>query len=98
MSATEKSADKIAADLKQLVRDSEELLLNTAGDLGEKADEARQRLTDALQAARSVCGKLEGTALEGVKCADSAIRSHPYQSVGVAVGIGILIGALVTRK
>jgi len=26
------------------------------------------------------------------------IRTHPYKSIGVAFGIGLLIGVLVTRK
>ena len=34
----------------------------------------------------------------GAKATDKVIREHPYQSIGVAFGIGVLIGVLVTRK
>ena len=30
--------------------------------------------------------------------ADKTIRDHPYQSIGGAFGVGLLIGVLVTRK
>ena len=30
--------------------------------------------------------------------ADVVIRDHPYQSIGIAFGVGVLIGVLVARK
>jgi ElaB/YqjD/DUF883 family membrane-anchored ribosome-binding protein len=42
--------------------------------------------------------KTATTAKATVKKADTAIRTHPYESLGVAFGIGLLIGVLVTRK
>jgi len=41
---------------------------------------------------------LEGKAIDGAKTADKTIRDHPYQSIGIAVGVGLLIGVLVARK
>ena len=32
------------------------------------------------------------------KKADTIIRDHPYESIGVAFGVGLLLGVLVTRK
>ena len=98
MSANELNTDKLVADLKRVVRDSEELLLATAGAAGDKAQEVRERLTDALETAKRTCHRLEEKAVEGAKAADRAVREHPYQSIGVAFGIGLLIGVLVTRK
>ena len=98
MSANELNTDKLVADLKRVVRDSEELLLATAGAAGDKAQEVRERLTDALETAKRTCHRLEEKAVEGAKAADRVVREHPYQSIGVAFGIGLLIGVLVTRK
>ena len=36
--------------------------------------------------------------IAGAKAADKTIRDHPYESIGVAFGLGLLIGVLVTRK
>lgn len=98
MSATEPNTDKLVSDLKRLVADSEELLHATKDAAGEKAREVRERLNDALDAAKRSCHRLEEKAVESAKAADKTIREHPYQSIGVAFGVGLLIGVLVTRK
>lgn len=98
MSATELRADKLVTDLKRIVHDSEEILHATKDAVGEKAHEVRERLTNALESAKRTCRQLEEKAIEGAKAADRTIRDHPYQSLGVAFGVGLLIGALVTRR
>ncbi len=92
------STDKIVTDLKRVVRDSEELLQASAGAAGEKAHEMRERLTRTLESAKAACHRLEDKAIDGAKATDRVIREYPYQSIGVAFGIGLLIGVLVTRK
>ena len=96
--STELNTDRLVTDLKRIVEDSEALLHATKDAVGEKAGEVRQRLTDALAAARHSCRHLEDKALNSAKAADKTIREHPYQSIGVAFGLGLLIGVLVTRK
>lgn len=94
--------ERVMADLKSLVRDSEDLLKATAGDVSEKAKEARLRVTAALERARATCENVQEQTLAKAKAAakqaDTVIRQHPYESIGVAFGIGLLIGVLVTRK
>ncbi len=94
--------ERVLQDLKTLARDSEALLLATVGDLSEKAKEARARLSDALEKAKATCAVLQeqtvASAKAAAKKADTAIRDHPYQSIGVAFGIGVLVGVLVARK
>ena len=98
MSATELNTDKLVTDLKRIVTDSEEFLHATKDAVGDKAHEVRKRLADGLEAAKRTCRRLEEKTVEGAKAADRTIREHPYQSLGVAFGVGLLIGALVTRK
>ena len=57
-----------------------------------------RRLSQTLESAKVACRRLEEKAIEGAKATDKVIREHPYQSIGVAFGIGLLIGVLVTRK
>lgn len=98
MKATELNTDKLVTDLKRIVNDSEELLHATKDVAGEKAHEMRERLTEAMESAKRTCQRMEEKAIEGAKAADRTIREHPYQSIGVAFGLGLLIGVLVTRK
>lgn len=92
------NTEKLSSDLKRVVRDSEELLQATAGAVGDKAKEVRERLSETLERAKRTCGQLEEKAIESVKAADRVVRKHPYESIGVALGIGLLIGVLVGRK
>jgi ElaB/YqjD/DUF883 family membrane-anchored ribosome-binding protein len=94
--------ERVVADLKSLVRDSEDLLKATAGDVSEKARETRARVSAALERAKETCVNLQeqtaATARTAAKKADTVIREHPYESLGVAFGVGLLIGVLVMRK
>lgn len=92
------SRDKIKDDLKTLVHDTESLLKATAGDMSEKAKEARNRLQSALARAKESCQVLEEKTVAAAKATDKVIREHPYESIGIAFGVGLLIGVLVTRK
>ena len=89
-------------DLKSLARDAEDLLKATAGDASEKAKEARERLGAALERAKSTCEDAQDQGIATVKAAakkaDTVIRDHPYETIGVAFGVGLLIGVLLRRR
>ena len=93
---------KLVQDLKVVMHDAEALLKATAGEVGEKAREARVRLAASIESARTGLHNIEEKAIAQAKAAatatDKVIREHPYQSIGVAFGVGLLIGVLVTRK
>ena len=90
--------EKLADDLRALVHDAEELLKSGAEEAGEKAAELRARLRTSLDKAKDTCRKLEGHAIESAKAADRVIRSHPYESMGIAFGVGVLLGVLINRR
>ena len=66
--------------------------------LGQLSPEARAKLANALDSARESIEQLEDKVVAGAKTADKTIREHPYESIGIALGIGLLIGVLVSRK
>ena len=91
------SMDKLINDFKAVMRDGEALIKGSAGDLGEKAREARARLDASLAAAKRNFHRAEARAWEGARVTDEVIREHPYESVGIAFGVGLLLGVLITR-
>jgi ElaB/YqjD/DUF883 family membrane-anchored ribosome-binding protein len=95
---TTEANERLAADIKLLARDAEELLRATAGEAGEKIKEVRERLSKAVESARSTCENLQDQTAETAKAADQTIRDHPYESMGIALGVGVLIGLLVGRR
>jgi ElaB/YqjD/DUF883 family membrane-anchored ribosome-binding protein len=97
MTKTE-ATEQLAADTKALVRDVEELLKATAGEAGDKLKEVRQRLAKALESVKATSEYIQDKTVETAKAADQTIREHPYESIGIAFGVGILIGFLVGRR
>ena len=97
-SEIEKSTEKLLQDLKEVVRDGEELLRAGAEDLGERGAVAREKLAAALEVAKETQRRLQQSAIEGARAADTYIRANPYQSIGISFGIGMLIGLLAARR
>lgn len=95
---TAEANEQLAKDLKAVVHDAEELLKATAGQAGEKVTEVRHRLEAALESAKGTCHCLEEKTVAAAKATDLCIRKHPYESIGVAFGLGLLIGVLVIRR
>lgn len=100
--STQVTNEKLAADLKAIVRDTEILLKDTSEALGEKAAEARKRLESSLREAKSRLMDAERLVLEKTKqtakATDEFVHDHPWQAVGIAAGVGFLIGYLIRRK
>ena len=78
-------------DLRAVIADAEELLRATAGEAAPKVQEVRARAEETLRNARE---RLQGTGRQ----LDAQVREHPWAAVGVAAGIGLLVGVLLARK
>ena len=96
--STQEANNKLAGDLQSVMRDAEELMKATSGQTGERVSEIRSRLTAAMETAKATAHRLQEKAVEAAKATDHVIREHPYESLGVAFGVGLLIGVLVGRR
>lgn len=85
-------------NLKILIRDAESMLADVGSDAGEKVGELRERLRAALLDGRSRFQRMRISARDGLCQCNDYVRTHPYQAVGVAVGIGALVGVIVSRR
>jgi ElaB/YqjD/DUF883 family membrane-anchored ribosome-binding protein len=93
-----KHTQVIVNDMGTLVEDARALMAATADVAGEKVSEARERLAAALDSAKEVAGRVRDKAVEGAQAADEAVRENPYQAIGIAFGVGALLGYLVARR
>ena len=93
-----KHGQAIGDDLAVLASDARALVSATADVAGEKVVAARQRLAAALDSGKEVYGRAKEKAMEGAKVADRAVRENPYQTMGIAFGLGALIGFLFGRR
>jgi len=85
-------------DSHTLAVDARALLDATAHIADQAVADARQRLTEALESSRDLRDRIQERAVQAAKATDKTIRENPYQSIGIAFGVGALIGFLLARK
>jgi len=94
--------EKLMEDNKVVLHDADILLHETAGQLGEKARDARARLEKGVKAAKERLGHLQKQGVEqakvAAKAADQFVHEHPWPSVGIALAVGALIGLVIGRR
>ncbi|MFN0069002.1 MAG: YqjD family protein [Limisphaerales bacterium] len=96
--ASDLARTRLADDVRILIHDAERLLEATAGDVSEKAKDLRARLRDAVDRAKLSAADLQAQARAGARKVDEVVRAHPYESMGVAFGVGVLLGVLLNRR
>jgi ElaB/YqjD/DUF883 family membrane-anchored ribosome-binding protein len=94
--------DKLVADLRVVVADAEELLRATASQAGEKVAVARERIRESLATAKARLAVAEEAVIERTKQAaratDEYVHENPWRAVGIAAGVGVIIGMLIARR
>lgn len=81
-----------------LAQDAQDLMAATSDVAAEKVGEARKRLAAALESSQEMYGRVRDKAIDSAKATDEAVRNHPYQVLGIAFGVGALIGFLTARR
>lgn len=87
----EAATNKLMDEFRDVVAAAEDLLKATAGEHGERVEEIRARAEASLRMARE---RLEGV---GSRLNDQ-VHEQPWAAVGIAAGIGLLLGILLARK
>ena len=94
--------EKLASDFRALIDDVEELLKATANQTGESAKELRQRLEKKLEEGRRVLSEQQRVFLEKAEEAristEAYVRENPWSTVGIAAGVGLVLGLLLRRS
>jgi ElaB/YqjD/DUF883 family membrane-anchored ribosome-binding protein len=86
---------KAGQDLSAAARTGAEAAKSGMNDLAQKGQEAAGKLSNALATAKT---KIQDSTSAGARATDRVIRDHPYESIGIAFGVGVLIGVLINRK
>ncbi len=94
--------ERLAADLKAVIADAEELLQITSTQTGEKAVELRARLGESLRVARhkmqDADAALREKARATAEATDVYVHDNPWKAIGIAAGAGLLVGLLIGRR
>lgn len=99
---TNTSKQKLVSDMKVVVSDAEEILRATAGVAGDKMVDLRERIAERLRDAKLRIADAEAALVDKTKAAaratDDFVNDNPWQAVGIAAGIGLLIGIIIGRR
>lgn len=100
--ATRVHKDKLMADLQLVLADAEALLAATAHDASTGVAELRGRVQASLAHAKGDLAQAQEAmalkAREVAKATDGYVHENPWKAVGVAAGVGLLVGLLLGRR
>ena len=96
------TTEKLMEDLQLVIRDAEALLQATAGQAGEKVETLRARARESLQQARERLAAAEQVTVQRARktaqSVDQLVHERPWQAVGIAAGVALLLGLLIGRR
>ncbi len=94
--------ERLVSDMKVVVSDAEEILRATASVAGDKMGDLRERITERLRDAKERLADAEAAVVNKTKAAaratDDYVNENPWQAVGIAAGIGLLVGIIIGRR
>jgi ElaB/YqjD/DUF883 family membrane-anchored ribosome-binding protein len=98
----EASTVKLKQDLQAVVVDAEELLKATAAQTGERVEKVRVRAEESLRVARARLAETGAAVGQRARVAanefDDQVHRHPWASAGIAAGVGMVLGLLISRR
>jgi ElaB/YqjD/DUF883 family membrane-anchored ribosome-binding protein len=107
---TAETPEQLIEHISRLMAEAEAMIAGPVAEqsgtklasIKERLELARQQLTQVYGRARDsltdVYGRARTNVVAGAKYTDETIRTHPYQSLAVALGVGVLLGALIGRS
>jgi len=99
---TEVTKAQLVAEFKAVIADAEALIKATAHQGGEKVDQLRSQAESSLASAKEKLEDLHEDLIEkgreAVKVTDDYVQENPWKAVGIAAGVGLVIGLLVSRR
>jgi ElaB/YqjD/DUF883 family membrane-anchored ribosome-binding protein len=101
--------DSHAQTPEQLIKNIQQLMEEVETAISKSSDGATSGITDKIGelqdrfngAKTKVAGYYKVArqkVVDGASAADDTIRSHPYESLAVALGVGVLLGAVLRRR
>jgi ElaB/YqjD/DUF883 family membrane-anchored ribosome-binding protein len=94
--------DKLIKDFHSVLADTEELMKSVSNESGGTTQALRTKIEQNLQQAKEYLEDFEDSIIDKSKTAaratDEYVHENAWQTIGLAVGIGILIGYLISDR
>ena len=96
------SQEQLVNDIKSVIFEAEEMLGATVDQTGDKIANLRARIQARLRDARLRLTEAEALLLTKTKAAaratDEYVHESPWTAVGIAAGVGLLVGLIIGRR
>ncbi len=100
--ALENTRDNLMSEFRNLIAEGESLLRATSSLSGEALANAREKfrgqLATAKQRAANYTAIARARGRDAAVMADDYVHDNPWAAIGVAAGVGFVIGALMARR
>ena|SRR5689334_16503923 len=94
--------DKLKQDVKNLAADLDEIMRATASQTGEKIAALREKAQVTLHSAREHLAEAKDIVVDKTRIAaratDDFVHENPWRAVGIAAGVGLIVGMLIGRR
>ncbi len=92
-------AEELLENLRELISEAEQVVSNGVSSTSSQViSDLRDRLQSGMEKLNDYYGTAKDKVVAGARKTDETIRAHPYESLAVALGVGVLIGALIRRQ
>jgi ElaB/YqjD/DUF883 family membrane-anchored ribosome-binding protein len=96
------TGQQLLADLNVVLSDVDALVRATANQRGAEIAKVRAQAADTVAAMKTRVAGAEVACLnkakQASKIADDYVRESPWRNLGIAAGVGLLIGLLIGRR
>lgn len=91
--------EQVIDHLRSLIAEAEKTIGSTlAEDADETLSSFRERFGDLKEKLSDSVSFARERITSGARQADSTIRTHPYETLAIALGVGVLLGVLLRRR
>jgi ElaB/YqjD/DUF883 family membrane-anchored ribosome-binding protein len=92
------SKEGLARDLRRIGRDLDELIEHSKTLTQSEFEVARRNFIEGVAQAKRQSQRIGARVSEAGARTDDYIRGHPWQAAGTALGVGVLVGMLISRR
>lgn len=92
----------VGRDVQNVVSEAQELLKTVKDEGANQLDNVKSKVQAQYDAARGKLGEIQSTVSEGARVAatnaNAHVRANPWQYIGIAAAVGLLVGFVAARR
>lgn len=101
-SVARESKEKLIKDFHSVITDTEELMKSVSSESGGKVQVLRDKIQQNLNLAQGYLEDFENSVVDksrnAARITDDYVHENAWRTVGVAIGLGVLIGLLIRNR